>query len=68
VSHNTQKPVELIGYALANSSKSGDVVLDPFGGSGATLIACEKFGRVCHTMELDPVFAETIVLRFADYD
>jgi DNA modification methylase len=63
--HPTQKPVELIGYAIQNSSKAGDTVLDLFAGSGSTLIACEKHARECRTMELDPVFAETVVLRFA---
>lgn len=65
--HPTQKPVELIGYALDNSSKAGDFVLDPFAGSGATLIACEKHGRACMTMELDPLFAETVLLRYVQY-
>lgn len=65
--HPTQKPVELITYALSNSSKEGDIVLDLFLGSGSTLIACEKAGRVCYGMELDPKFVDTIVQRWEDY-
>lgn len=65
--HPTQKPVELIGYALHNSSKAGDIVLDLFGGSGATLIACEKFGRKSLIMELDPKYVDVIVSRYVKY-
>lgn len=65
--HPTQKPVELIMYALANSSKVEDVVLDPFLGSGSTLIACQKTNRICIGMELDPRFVDVIVQRYVDY-
>lgn len=65
--HPTQKPVELVLHALVNSSKQGDVVLDPFGGSGSTLIACEKSNRSCRTVELDPTFADVIVQRWVDW-
>lgn len=65
--HPTQKPVELITYALMNSSKSEDLVVDPFLGSGSTLIACEKTGRVCAGIELDPKFVDVIVQRWVDY-
>lgn len=65
--HPTQKPVELITYAIVNSSKAGDIVLDPFCGSGSTLIACEKTDRVCFGIELDPTFADVIVQRFVDF-
>lgn len=65
--HPTQKPVELIMYALANSSKVDDTVLDPFLGSGATLIACQKTNRTCYGIELDPRFADVIVQRWVDY-
>lgn len=65
--HPTQKPVELIGYALQNNSKAGDTVLDLFGGSGSTLIACEKFNRNAYLMELDPRYADTIVQRYVDF-
>lgn len=62
--HPTQKPVELIEYALNNSSKQWNIVLDLFGGSGSTLIACEKKKRVCYMMELEPFFVQTIIKRF----
>jgi len=65
--HPTQKPVELITYALTNSSKSGDIILDLFGGSGATLIAAHKMGRVGYLNELDPKYVDVIVQRYVDY-
>lgn len=65
--HPTQKPVELITYALANSSKVDDVILDPFLGSGATLIASHKTNRTCYGIELDPCFVDVIVQRYVDY-
>lgn len=65
--HPTQKPVELIMYALANSSKVGDIVLDPFLGSGSTLVSCEKTNRSCYGMELDPKFADVIVERWCNF-
>lgn len=65
--HPTQKPVELICYALSNSSKMDDIVLDLFGGSGSTLIACEKSGRVSRTMELDPRYVDVIIKRYEEY-
>jgi DNA modification methylase len=65
--HPTQKPVELIERALKNSSKGGDLVLDVFGGSGSTLIACEKTGRRARLMDLDPKYVDVIVKRWQDY-
>lgn len=65
--HPTQKPVEIIMYALSNSSKVGDIVLDPFLGSGSTLIACEKTNRACYGMELDPKYVDVIVSRYVEY-
>lgn len=65
--HPTQKPVELITYALFNSSKAEDLIIDPFLGSGSTLIACEKTGRVCAGIELDPKFADVIIQRWVEY-
>lgn len=62
--HPTMKPVELIRYLVENSSKPGDVVLDLFGGSGTTLIACESTGRVNRSMELDPKYCDVIVRRW----
>jgi len=65
--HPTAKPVELIERALLNSSKTGDVIADLFGGSGSTLIACERRGRSARLMEIDPKYADCIVRRFQEY-
>lgn len=65
--HPTMKPVELVERAILNSSKSGDIVLDGFGGSGSTLIACEKNNRKARLMELDPKFCDVIVKRWEEY-
>ena len=65
--HPTTKPVALIERMVANSSPAKGLVLDPFGGSGSTLMACELLGRSCRTMELDPRFAEVIIRRWQDY-
>lgn len=62
--HPTMKPVELIAYQIKNSSKREDVVLDLFGGSGSTLIACEQLDRTCHMMELDPRYCDVIIRRW----
>ena len=62
--HPTMKPIELIAYALNKSSKKGDVVLDCFGGSGSTLIACEQTGRKCYTCEIDPKYVDVIIARY----
>ena len=62
--HPTMKPVELVERAVRNSSKTRDLVLDPFGGSGTTLIACEKSGRRARLMELDPKYVDVIVKRW----
>jgi DNA modification methylase len=59
--------VELIERALLNSSKEGDLVADPFGGSGSTLIACERRGRKARLMEIDPKYADCIVRRWEEY-
>jgi DNA modification methylase len=61
------KPVELVERAIRNSSKSRDVVLDLFGGSGSTLIACEKTHRSARLIELDPKYVDVIVRRWQDY-
>ena len=61
------KPVELIERALLNSSKAGDVVADLFGGSGTTLIACERRNRKARLMEIDPKYADCICQRFQEY-
>ena len=65
--HPTQKPVELVERALNNSSKAGDVVIDCFGGSGSTLIACEKTNRHARLMELDPKYCDVIIKRWQDF-
>jgi DNA modification methylase len=65
--HPTMKPTELIERALFNSSRSGDLVLDLFGGSGSTLIACQRRGRKARLMEIDPQYADVIVRRWQDY-
>jgi DNA modification methylase len=65
--HPTMKPVELIEKALEDASKSGNLVLDLFGGSGSTMIACEKLGRKARLMELDPKYCDVIVKRWEDF-
>ena len=65
--HPTMKPVELVERAVRNSSKTRDIVLDPFGGSGSTLIACEKSGRRGRIIELDPKYVDVIVRRWQDW-
>ena len=65
--HPTMKPVELVERAIRNSSRPGDVVLDPFGGSGTTLIAAEKAGRQARLIELDPKYVDVIVRRWQSY-
>ncbi|MBI9112271.1 DNA modification methylase [Maridesulfovibrio ferrireducens] len=65
--HPTMKPVALVERFLKNSSLKNDIVLDSFGGSGSTLIACERTKRKCHTMELDPRFADVIVRRWQEF-
>ena len=62
--HPTMKPVELVERAIQNSSKRGNFVLDQFGGSGTTLIACENTGRTCYMMELDSKYVDVIVERY----
>jgi DNA modification methylase len=65
--HPTMKPVELVERAIRNSSKTKDLVLDPFGGSGTTLIACEKTGRRARLIELDPKYVDVIVKRWEEF-
>ena len=65
--HPTMKPVELVERAIRNSSRPGNVVLDPFGGSGTTLIAAEKSGRMARLIELDPKYVDVIVRRWQDW-
>ena len=62
--HPTMKPVELFAYQIQNSSKKNENVLDLFGGSGTTLVACEQLGRKCYMMELDPKYCDVIRKRY----
>ena len=64
--HPTMKPVPLLAYPILNSSMTGCVVLDPFGGSGSTLIACEQTGRVCRMVELDEKYCDVIAKRYIE--
>lgn len=64
--HPTMKPVPLIAYPIKNSSMANGIVLDPFGGSGSTLIACEQTNRICHTVELDEKYCDVIVKRYIE--
>lgn len=65
--HTTPKPTTMVAYAIENSSKRGHTVIDLFGGSGSTLIACEKTNRQARLMELDPKYCDVIVKRWQDY-
>ncbi len=65
--HTTPKPVEVCSRGILNSSKTDDIIADTFLGSGSTLIASEKTGRICYGMELDPKYIDVIVQRYVDY-
>lgn len=65
--HPTSKPLDLLSYPIQNSSKKEEIVLDTFGGSGSTLMACEQINRTCYTMELDEKYASVILRRYAEY-
>ena len=65
--HPTMKPLRLIGQLIQNSSRRGETVMDLFGGSGSTLMACEQTGRKCLTMELDPRYADVIIDRWETF-
>ena len=64
--HPTSKPLDLLGYPIQNSSQENAVILDTFGGSGSTLMACEKLNRICYMMELDPKYASVILRRYVE--
>ena len=64
--HPTSKPLDLLGYPIRNSTQENAIVLDTFGGSGSTLMACEQLNRVCLTMELDEKYASVILRRYVD--
>ena len=65
--HPTMKPVPLMAYPIKNSSMSNCIVLEPFCGSGSTLIACEETNRICYAIELDEKFVDVIVKRYVEY-
>ena len=65
--HPTMKPIELMARSIQNSTKPGETVLDLFGGSGSTLIACEQLGRRCYSMELDPRYCDIIIDRWETF-
>lgn len=65
--HPTMKPVDLLAYQITNNTKGKDIVLDLFGGSGSSLIASEKTGRICYMMELDPKYVDVIIKRWEDF-
>ena len=65
--HPAQKPVELMERAISNSCRRGQTVLDLFGGSGSTLIACEKTGRHARLLEVDPKYVDTTIIRWQDF-
>lgn len=65
--HPTMKPINLIAQLIKNSSETGEIVLDLFGGSGTTLIACEQLRRKCYMMEYDPHYADVIIDRYEDF-
>jgi len=65
--HPTMKPVALFEYQMLNNTKGGDIVLDSFGGSGTTIIAAEKNGRIGYAMELDPKYCDVIIKRWQDF-
>ena len=65
--HSTQKPVECMARPIRNNSTQGEIVYDPFCGSGTTIIAAEQTGRICYTMELNPLYVDIAVLRWQQF-
>ncbi len=64
--HQTQKPVTLAGRAITNSSQEDDIIMDPFLGSGSTMVACEQLDRSCYGMDLEPKWCQTIINRMKE--
>lgn len=64
--HPTSKPLDLLAYPITNSSQENSIVIDTFGGSGSTMMACEQTGRICCMMELDPKYASVILRRYVE--
>lgn len=65
--HPTMKPLKLLARLILNSSKKGDIIIDPFGGSGSTLMTCEQIDRIARTIEFDPKYADAIVKRYHNF-
>ena len=65
--HPTQKPVRLIEFFIKKFSNEGEKIIDLFGGSGSTLIACEQLNRICYMMEIDPKYCSVIIERWEKY-
>lgn len=65
--HATQKPIELASIAIRNTTENKNMVLDLFGGSGSTLVACEQLDRTCYMMELDPKYVDVIIDRWEQF-
>lgn len=65
--HLTSKPLDLLGYPISNSSQENGIVVDTFGGSGSTLMACELINRICYMMDLDEKYASVILRRYVEY-
>ena len=65
--HPTMKPVELVERAVRNNSKTRDTILDPFGGSGTTIIACQKTGRQARVIEIEPRYCDVAIRRWQEY-
>ena len=65
--HPTMKPINLFATLIKNSSKKGEIVLDLFGGSGTTMMACEQLGRVAYLMEFDPKYADAIIAIYEEF-
>jgi len=67
IEHPTMKPVALVEECLANSTRAGDAIYEPFAGSGSTLIAAERLGRCCHAIEIDPAYAQVTIERWGAF-
>ena len=67
VYHPTEKPVPMLCNFIRHSSEQGDIVYDPFGGGGSTILACEQTGRKARVMELDPLYVSTMITRWEEY-
>jgi DNA modification methylase len=65
--HSTQKPVECMRRPILNNSKAGDLVYEPFSGSGTTIIAAEQTGRICYAVELSPAYVDVAVKRWENF-